>query len=219
MITLLCLLSAPAGAVDHEINVEAGWLAAPDPSWSLFSERASLGTLGVRGAFALNERVSVIAGWQHGQDGITVYSGGSTDGGYEGYYGYYYYDDVGTYNENAVHTSFSGEQITLGAKADIAPVEWFHPYVAVQGGALIATVKFDDDTSTDRNVTQLQRTGATGGVIGTVGMDFPITVVDGLAVSPYIEGGYAWYAPARLADVGQLGFHGFTGRAGVGLRF
>jgi hypothetical protein len=220
MIALLCLLTAPAGAVDNEINVEAGWIGAPDPSWALFSERASLGTLGVRGGYALNDRIAVIAGWQHGSDGITVSSGGYEEAYYYGYedYGYYYGNGEPAYTTE-VHTAFIGEQITVGAKADLAPLTWLHPYVAVQGAALVATAKFDDDTSTDRNVTQLKRTGVTGGVVATAGLDFPIKVVDGLAVAPYIEGGYAWYAPATLQDIGQIGFHGFTGRAGVGLRF
>ena len=211
--TLILAFLTPAFAVDHEIDVEAGWLNAPDSGWSRFSERPSLMTIGVRGGFALTDRLALVAGWQHGGDGVSV-----TTDGYE--YDYDYDYDYGDDTSGSTFTSaFTGEQFTLGAKVDIEPFPWFRPYVAAQGALLVATARFDEDLSTDDNVTQRRETGLTGGFVASLGLEFPIAVVDGLAIAPYAEGGYAWYAPVALSDVGSLSFHGFSGRAGVGLRF
>jgi serine/threonine-protein kinase len=77
----------------------------------------------------------------------------------------------------------------------------------------------ESDASDDENVTQVQRGGVTGGFAATAGLDFPIHIGDTFAISPYAEFGYGWLAPMAFKDVGSVKFDGFTGRAGVALKF
>lgn len=215
MLALLALLCG-AHAASHQVSAEVGWFGAYDPNWDWFAPGYTFGTFGLRGGVKVHDRVTAIVGWHHGRTGAAVYT---DDDGYE-----YDYDDEGDYVGGAgigeFHTKFTGDQFSVGAKADWAPIPWVQPYVAVQGVGMLGVARFDDDTTDDENATQTKRVGFTGGALGTVGSDFPIpTGVQGLAVVPYVEVGYAWLAPMKLGDVGDLSFYGFSGRAGLGLHF
>lgn len=208
MLALLALLSG-AHAASNQVSAEIGWFGAYDPNWDWFSSGYYIGTFGLRGGLKVHDRVTAIVGWHHGSSGAGVYSD-------------YDYDEGSTVATDfgGFHTKFVADQITLGAKADWAPIPWVQPYAAVQAVGMRGVARFDDDTNDDENATQTKRAGVTGGVLGTVGSDFPIrTGVQGLAVVPYVEVGYAWLAPMKLGDAGDLSFYGFSGRAGLGLHF
>jgi hypothetical protein len=204
---LLLVASAPAFAASREVDVELGWQGSSDPAFGLFSTGASLGSVGIRAGWAVHPRVALIAGWQHGTTGVDV--------GYE-------YDTTtsgGGIPAGGYQTALYSDTITFGAKADLEVKRWLHPYATVQGAGMRALVRLDDDSTDDENLTQIQRVGITGGAIGAAGVEFPIRLNASMALAPYVELGYGWYAPATFADLGTLQFSGFAGRAGAGLRF
>lgn len=205
------LLAFSANAANHEVNLELGWIGARDPAWDTFSNANSHGTFGARVGYRVHPRIAVIAGWHHGSDGLSV------EGDYEDE------DGDGTADNGiqagGYRTAFYGDQVTLGAKADLAVRPWFHPYVAVQGAVMRALVRMDDDAEDDENLTQVQAVGLTGGGVATAGMDFPIPLTPKLSLALYAEFGYALLAPAQFDQLGSIQFGGFSGRTGMGLRF
>lgn len=203
---MLTLLLSTALAASNEINVEAGWLGSPTDAWETFSDAGVYGSGGLRIGYALHPNLAVIAGWQHGETGMSVVSYDATND---------YYDE-----EFAFQTGFTGNQVTLGVKADTRITAWLRPYVTVQGDLLLATARFDDDPSQDDNPGQIAVHGFTGGVLATGGLDFPIELGhSGVAVAPYAEFGYGWLAPMQLGTMGEVAMRGFTGRTGIGFRF
>ncbi len=223
LIPLLLSLSAlvsPASAATHEISVEAGWLGTADPAFSLFSDGAAIGSIGLRGGFKVHDHVAVIAGWQHATNGAQVSApGGGLASGGGGDTTYYYGEDDYYYDEVSFRTALYTDQITLGSKADVKVFKWLHPYVAAQVIGMRALARVDDAAGDDENLTQVQRAGVTAGAMGTLGLDFPIGSGGAWAIAPYVELGYGWLAPVRLGELGNLHLSGFTGRAGVGVRF
>lgn len=200
MLALLLALGS-ASAATNEIDLEAGWFGSSDAGWDLFSEADLYGTWGFRLGYAVHPRIAIIGGAQFGKTGQTV-------------------ESYSTEDRSTFYTGFYGDTFTLGAKGDVQVASWLHPYVTVQGVGLRGLARFDDDRAHDDNASQVQVAGFTGGVLGTVGLDFPIALGhSGFAVSPYTEFGYGWTAPLALGDVGSVQLSGFTGRAGVGLRF
>lgn len=213
----LTLFSA-AMAASNQVSLEAGWLGAPDPNWQTFSPGYSYGTGGVRVGLKVHERVTAVVGWQHGKTGMGLNFEGDTD---------YVTDDEGYYDEydygsaSELGAAFSADQITLGAKADWDLLRWLNPYVVVSGVGMRGVVRFDEDPDDDDNIGQRAVAGMSGGVLATAGLDFPIHLgkESRYAIVPSLEMGYGWIAPMRFEDVGRLQFHGFAGRAGVGLHF
>ncbi len=211
MLSLLCALALPAAAATHEISVEAGWLGTRDPAFDLFANGRSLGSIGLRGGFAVHPNVAIIAGWQHSTHGASVDVPGaaSYDDEEEDYY------DYGGGFQTALYT----DQISVGSKADVKVFKWLHPYVTAQVVGMRGLARLDDDNNDDENLTQVQRAGLTGGFLGAGGLDFIIKVRGTFAIAPYVELGYGWMAPMAFEDLGTLQFSGFAGRTGVGVRF
>ncbi|MFZ5477843.1 MAG: hypothetical protein ACOZNI_13800 [Myxococcota bacterium] len=210
MTTLLFI--GAALAADDEISVELGWIGAHDRAWDVFSRGDSYGTVGLRVGKEVHDRVAIVAGWQHGTVGADVESDDDGDD--------YDYDtgDTGL-SSGSFRAAFYGNQLTLGAKADVELLPWLHPYATVQGVGVVAVVRFDDDLDDDENATQVQRTGFSGGLLAAGGVDFPIRVKGDVAIAPYLELGYGFVAPIRFDELGEVGFGGFAGRTGVGVRF
>lgn len=211
MLAILSLCSAFAAT--NEVGFEVGWLGNSDPRWGTFAEGRTYGTAGLRVGLKVHERVAIIAGWQHGNTGMTLsspYEEEVYDEEEDAYYGG---------GSESLRTAFYGDQFTLGGKADVQLFKWLHPYATVQGVGMRALVRFDDDDGDDENLTQVQRAGVTGGVLATAGLDFPIHIGPKYAISPYVELGYGWLAPVVFKDVGALEFDGFAGRTGVALHF
>lgn len=203
MLAILIAL-APAWAASHEIDVEAGWVGSPDPALSVYSDSPLLGSVGLRAGYALTERLAVIGGWQRGRVGHELYAADSTGE-----------DDGGS-----LRAGLTTDQITLGLKGDVRIAKWLYPYATAQGDLAVLTARFDDDAEVDDNPGQVKGTGVTGGFALAAGVEFPIGLGDlGIAVAPYTEFGYTWLAPTALGDFGELAIRGFSGRAGVGLRF
>jgi hypothetical protein len=203
---MLLLMIGAALAADDEVSFEVGWIGAHDRAWDVFAGGDAYGTFGLRVGKEIHPRVAIVAGWQHGNVGSDVYTDGDTS----------YYDDG---YDSGFRAAFYGDQVTLGAKADVELLPWLHPYATAQGIGARAMVRFDDDLEDDENPTQVQRVGLSGGIYAAGGLDFPIRVKGDVAIAPYMEYGYGLIAPIHFGDVGQLGFSGFAGRTGVGVRF
>ncbi|MES2640293.1 MAG: hypothetical protein V4850_12440 [Myxococcota bacterium] len=205
LLSLLCAAVSPAAAATHEVSFELGWLGANDPAWDTFSAADSLNSFGLRAGFAVHPNVAVIAGWQHATHGADVYS--ESDG-----------DDYNS-QQDSFQTAMYTDQITVGSKADVKVFKWLHPYVTAQVVGMRGLARLDDDRNDDENLTQIQRAGLTGGFLAGGGLDFLIPVRDNVSIAPYVEVGYGWLAPMAFQDLGTVQFSGFSGRAGVGVRF
>lgn len=214
MLALIALIGA-ASAASNQVALEGGWIGSPDRNWDLFSPATTYGTFGLRGGLKVHDRVTAIVGWHHGKTGMIVTADRYLDDYYEEDEEYYASESYSGY-----HTSFTGDQVALGAKADVRIAKWLQPYAALQLVGMRGVARFDDDVSDDENPTQVQRAGVTGGLMATGGAEFPIAIgVGDLAIAPYMEFGYGYLLPMQLADLGSLRFSGFSGRAGVGLHF
>lgn len=199
----LILAFAPAFAASVEIDAEAGWVGSPDPALDVYSSSPLLGTAGLRVGFPVpkTERLAIIAGWQRGRTGQSIYVESGPSGG-------------------ELRSGLTTDQVTLGLKGDVRLASWLYPYATAQGDLAILTARFDDDPEEDDNPGQIKATGVTGGFALAAGVEFPIPLGQlGVSVAPYSEFGYTWLAPATLGDFGDLALRGFSGRVGVGLRF
>lgn len=180
-----------------EADFELGTIAAPDATFDAFSEADSLSTLGLRVGYRVMPRLTVLLDWQHGSRELRTWL--PTDGEFV--------------------AAFSGDQIGLGAKGDLRVNPWFYPYVTAQGVLLVAGTRLDDDLDHNDNLSQTQANGVGGGIYSAVGMEFRIPMGSTPAMlAPYAEGGYGYLAPANLGEAGAIGFSGFTGRLGLGVR-
>jgi len=217
---IAAFLSA-AFAAQHEVDLEVGWLLNRSTSWNRVSDGSTFPSVGVRVGARLHRNVAAIAGWQHGQTGVSVRP--DSDGDTYYYYEDYYTDgtsyDEGRPNGN-FRTAFYGDTFTLGAKGDVVVNEYFVPYLTVQGALQRGLLRVDADASDDENLGQIQKSAVTGGFVGALGAECPVALgTSGIAVAPYVEVGYAWLAPLKFESIGSLEQGGFAGRAGFGLRF
>lgn len=201
MLTLILAALSTASAASVEADFEAGWVASPDPALDLYSPSPLLGTVGLRLGYPLTERLAVIVGWQRGRTGQQIYVGSGPSGG-------------------DLHSGLTTDQVTAGVKGDVRIASWLFPYATAQGDLAVLTARFDDDLSEDDNPGQQKGTGVTGGFALAGGVEFPIPLGQlGVSIAPYSEFGYTWLAPTALGEFGDLAVRGFSGRAGVGLRF
>jgi hypothetical protein len=216
MFATLLALALPAAAATHEISAEVGWINSSDPAWDFFSEAALHGSYGLRLGYAVHPNVAIIGGWQHAVNGVGTSGPGIGAASYSDGGDDYYYD-----NEDAFWAALYTDQVTVGAKADFQVLTWLHPYATVQAVGMRGLLRMDDDSQDDENLTQIELAGLTGGVLGAVGLDLPVPLRVGstVAIAPYAEVGYGWLAPMQFEQLGSVQFAGFTGRAGVGVRF
>ena len=92
MLSLITLLTAgTASAATHEVSFELGSFGSNDDNFELFSDYESqVKSLGLRGGYAVTERLAVVASWHHDAvggevedllDGDVLASVGGIDGG------------------------------------------------------------------------------------------------------------------------------------------
>ena len=157
----------------------------------------------------MHDRVAIIAGWQHSQTGGDISTGSDES--------YYYYDGG---SSSRFRAAYIGDLISVGAKADLRVNDYFYPYLTAQGAIQLGTVRLDDNADNDQNLGQVQQSGATGGFLAALGAEVPVQLgTSGIAVAPYLELGYGWFAPMGLEELGSLKLGGFSGRTGFGVRF
>ena len=215
------VLAIPTTAVaaDHELSVEVGATGhGPDDNWFLFDDYSDAQTtMGLRLGYAVHDRVAIIGGWHHGADGTRVEMDGFSGDGDD--WDSDYYEESGSGGQ-ALAAAYYNDTFSLGAKADLPVATWFRPYVAVQGLGVRSMVRLDDDTSTDDNPNQLQRTALSPGAAALGGLDFRIPINHGAwAIASHLELGYHIATPASFDELGSLSNRGLVFRWGTGVRF
>lgn len=206
-----------AWAADNELDFELGSLSAPDTDWEMFSSGSAVGTWGIRGGYGLAEHLSVVAGWHHSADGAQIWLDGESS-------------DVADF-----HTAFLSDQFTVGPKFDYAVTSHLSPYATVQAMLYRGKIRLDTDIEHEGNPNELKFSALAPGAYGALGVEWlPIRLGDRARVGTHLELGYAWVLPMKFKDdngtqrdensdkpafVGQMDFHGFAMRWGVGLRF
>lgn len=150
----------------------------------------------------MHERVAVVAGWQHGARGATVYPDAEEDS--SGSFAAAYYADAWS----------------AGAKADWGLCRWFRPYATLQAVGQRAMLRLDDDPNEDDNPNQLERAAFSMGGLAAGGLDFRVPFAqDRYAVASYLELGYQILSPSDFAELGSLKNRGLAFRWGMGFRF
>ena len=155
LITALCgFLPMTGQAADHELSVELGTFSNNDDTYRLFGGGDTMTSWGLRGGYAIHDRVSIIASYHHHQRGATVNNG----------------EDW----ENTFHSAYYAELIGLGAKADVEPLKWLQLYTALQGLVYVGTARFDADRDSRTNTGQFTATSLAVGGQWTAGTEFKI---------------------------------------------
>ena len=200
---LLALQSANAG--EREVVLNAGVLNTDDANWSMFGSGSVLPSFGARFAYPIMPHLKVVAGYEYAQNGSTISV----------------YDDTGDDGtESEFKTGFFAHQGLVGAKAHWAVSKWVTVYGIAEGDFMLSTVRIDDDPDDDENAGQIERGGATGGVLAAAGLGITVPIRDGsTAWEFHAELGYGYLAPLEIEEVGQLEFSGLSFRAGTGLVF
>lgn len=227
MISLICILLAPARAADHELSLELGALGTADDRFDLFDDAALVGTLGLRGGYALHDRVSLLLGYHIGAWGQGVEDGSGFDETTTGYY-YDEYDDGG--GQELMHASYRMHLFSLGPKADLRVADWLYPYATVQGLLAPGTVRLDDDPKREDNLNQLRGGGLTGGGAAALGLDIiPLARRQAVRAGAHLEMGYGLLAARgykgrvgvqdQKVELARFGMGGFYLRWGVGVYF
>ena len=91
ILMFIAAFAGQASAADNELSFELGAFGTADERFDMFDESATIGTLGVRGAFAVHDRVNIVAGYHTGAWGQDVVTEGGDDS-------YYYYDECYSYD-------------------------------------------------------------------------------------------------------------------------
>ena len=201
-ILLASTLSLAADTNDQvgakEIYLRESWLGATDNRWDAFSSDDTYRTVGLQVGYRIAPRVTLIGGWQHG--GVEMDTSVGDDGGY-------------------YVARFRGDQAGFGARADFPVADWVHPYAGLQAIGMFGRIRLDDQPAEDDNANELRFAGASGGALGTGGLEFRIAMDGGYAVLFDAEFGYGWVAPMTFDTLGNLPFSGLSSRIGAGVRF
>ena len=213
--TALLAIPTTAIAADHELSLELGTTGhTADDNWFLFNDNTdTLSSYGVRLGFAVHDKLAVIGGWHHGAHGSRV----EMDG-YDGDNDEYYYDEYS--GGQALAAAYYSDTFSLGAKADWPVAVWFRPYATIQGLGIRSMVRLDDDTTTDDNPNQLQRSAFSPGGAATGGVEFRIPIRHNeWALASHLELGYQLGTKADFDELGSLTNRGLVFRWGLGARF
>lgn len=208
-ISLMLLGALSANAANHEVNLELGRLGTHGEDFAVLDQYGTMPSLGLRGGYALTDRVTLVADWQRSRIGGTLEA--------------YNYDDEGDDYESEyaeLGLALGVNQMGLGAKYDLEVFPWLHPYGTAQFLGALGVLRLDDETDDDDNENQLTRTGFAPGGVAALGIDLiPLRADRAVRPATHLEMGYAYLAPMKLGDTGDLDFRGFYLRWGVGARF
>ena len=196
LIALAALFSAPASAADlgFQLSAELGSLRNTDPSYDLFSKSNVMPSRGLRVGVTLVDTLTIETGWHRVRRGL-------------------YEPDLD------IQTAFFADEFILGPKISHGFAEVFYPYVAGHGVLMRGVMKFDDDSSNDRNPGQIKQTGVGLGLLTMGGVEFRSPTDAGkLAVSAHLEAGYGWFQTTDFGNLGSMKPGGFALKGGLGLR-
>lgn len=195
-----------AHAANHELNLELGRLGTQGEAFEVLSHYGTMGSVGARGGYALGERLTLVADYQHSQLGGSIDSYDEEDGEYMA--------------DGLIGFALRAQQIGVGVKYDVELWPWLHPYGTAQALGVVGVLRMDDDTEDDDNVNELRRVGVAPGGVAALGLDLIALRADRpVRPATYLEAGYAYVAPMKLGDAGDLDFRGFYLRWGLGARF
>ena len=216
MAALCGLLPTLGHAADHELSVEFGTFGNNDETYRLFSQSDAMTSWGVRGGYAVHDRVSLIASYHHHQRGAMA--------------------SISDHWDDTFQTAYFAELIGVGAKADIQPLKWLQFYSAVQGLVYIGTARFDAEPNSRTNIGQFTATSAAIGGQWTAGTELKFGLKKStIGLAWHIEGGYGIASKhqyrfqdvnadvdgfdAEAATTNTMQPNGFVLRSGLGIRF
>lgn len=198
--TLISLLLTPAFADDSlhgELALQTGWQHAPDDRYAMFSGDDSLPVWGLRGAWRFNPNVSLLVDWGHG--------GATQENNL----------DIGSWQ-----SQFRANSLGVGLRVDGHLSKHLSPYFNLMADGILAQVRLDDDPNHDDNSTQIRAHGLGIGGYSALGLAVPFgDAHSSVRMTPYLEMGYGLSSNINIGDLGAVRFYGFSGRAGVALRF
>ena len=206
----------------HELSLQVGTLATPDPAWEYLGSGNQIASYGVRAGWGFTPALGLVASWHRGRDGVDLEGPASAS-------------DVDSSDGLLFRTSFVSHQFALGPKLQWRMKPWFAPYATLQGLGVVGTARLDDGFDEDDNPNQYTYRGfAPGGVLAG-GVDVkPFRIARGVRVGTHLEMGYALTGRMKLVQeggrdpsnddngealLGVVGFRGFTMRFGVGVNF
>lgn len=212
-IALSALLSAPASAgspdgQDHELSLEVGSLGTPDRNWEYLSPTDGVGTLGIRGGYALSPAVTLVGSY-HWRRYVTDFEVESDD------------------DPQEFEAMFATNQVQAGAKVDVQVQHWLRPYGTLQVMGVGGRLRLDGDLEDDEKGTNYR--SFSPGAAAALGLD----LVPGSPRSPahfatHLEMGYGYVLPLGFEDadagnqpisLGDLEIRGFYVRWGAGVHF
>ncbi|MFK7929827.1 MAG: outer membrane beta-barrel protein [Myxococcota bacterium] len=201
LVMMLVGLGQPAMAAKNELSLEGGTNRIADPDFRTFARGAAMPTWGIRGGYAVHDRVALFGSLHTGQRGQQVSDG----------------------TANGFRTAYNATTLTLGAKADADLGETFAPYVSA--GLLLhhGLVRLDDDPNRRNNPGQILSSSASFGATALAG--FEIRFLPGEDIQPalHVEGGLQGVLPHSYLFNGEsmlnMGYLGPVIHAGAGIRF
>lgn len=196
---------APGRAMPIQLDVHVSGLILPTSEYRLLNEGGTT-AVGLRAGYAVTPWLIPFVG--------ASFNGAGMD--------HYFENDEAYVDDYAstFRTAYHEDQFFGGAKVQWSANRYFGLYGLVQGQAVYGLLQIDDDLDTDENPGQLQVDGVTGGFAGALGVEAGAPVADDLlAITFFLEGGYAWNAPLLLGDVATLNPQGVMLRGGLGVKF
>jgi len=220
MIFIALATAAFAAEPRHEVSLELGTHNSDSPAWGVIDSNSS-NTIGIRGGYGINSRLTAIGSWHVGQI-VTDHSSNSND--------YYYEEPVhGSSGLNGgVYSSLLVNHLSAGAKISNQIQPWLVPYATVQGLVSIGSFSITDDLDDDESLINVSDSALGLGGVLSVGAELRAKPVNGASWAGHLEFGYGLTTEMAFAlegegdssaSIGGLGYKGLSVRAGVGLRF
>ena len=210
--------AGPNSAVTHEINWELDAQMMNDESWDTFSWGSSLNTWGVSGGYGINRNLTMMVGLHHRKyvNNVDIYSEGDN---YE-------------YTYNALETSLSATQLSVGPKLSAQLTPWLRPYATAKAVAWVGIMGADDNSYEDDNLNQLKWRSVSPGLEAAAGFDVVPLRKDRVHFATHLDIGYAAALNFNFSDdagtihgtsdpapVGTLPMRGLQINWGVGVHF
>jgi len=223
MFLLLSVLLSSAQAaprmersLGNELSVEVGRITGADDAFeSLNDDDTAFATRGVRGAYALGERVSLMGSLHHGSVGSSTYIGATEDWS----------------NSDTGGVALYLTQLAIGPKVHVEPARRLSVYGTLQAEALYGILKLDSDIDEADSAVEMRLRGLAPGGILAGGVELLPFHAGPATLGAHLELGYAHAARLRFRDpegvdaedegllVGDLEARGLHVRFGLGARF